>query len=86
MSAELYVKRASRSFDLIFLDPPFPWQYKWALLANIAVSRIISKETRIIIHRPKEDVQIKDIPLLEKTDSRSYGRSVVDFFAYRNPS
>src|SRR5215469_6325721 len=29
ISCELYVLRAKRQFDFIFLDPPFPYQYKW---------------------------------------------------------
>ena len=84
MPAELYVKRAKSSFNIIFLDPPFPYQYKWELAANIASSPLASNETKILLHRPREDAafadQKKEIPRLEKYDSREYGRSVVDFF------
>jgi 16S rRNA (guanine(966)-N(2))-methyltransferase RsmD len=80
MPAELYVKRAKNTFNIVFLDPPFPYQYKWELTANIAVSRLVSNESRILIHRPREDYLKTEIPYLEKTDSREYGRSVVDFF------
>jgi 16S rRNA (guanine(966)-N(2))-methyltransferase RsmD len=78
--AELYVKRAKNTFDIIFLDPPFPYQYKWELLANIALSRLTAVESRILIHRPREDGPKTPIQRLERTDSREYGRSVVDFF------
>jgi 16S rRNA (guanine(966)-N(2))-methyltransferase RsmD len=80
MPAELYVKRAKKSFDIIFLDPPFPYQYKWELIANIASSLIVKNESKILIHRPRGDYQKNEIQFLEKTDSREYGRSVVDFF------
>jgi 16S rRNA (guanine(966)-N(2))-methyltransferase RsmD len=80
MSVELYVKRARRSFDIIFLDPPFPYQYKWDLLARIACSPLISNETKILIHRPREDYQKEPIAFLMKQDSREYGRSIVYFF------
>jgi len=80
MSAELYVQRAKRSFDIIFLDPPFPYQYKWELTARIAASALAHEGTLILIHRPRQDYPKEDIPLLSKTDSRAYGRSVVDFF------
>jgi 16S rRNA (guanine(966)-N(2))-methyltransferase RsmD len=80
MPAELYVKRAKNTFDIIFLDPPFPYQYKWELIANITLSRLTTKGSRILLHRPREDRQKTDIPYLEKTDSREYGRSIVDFF------
>jgi 16S rRNA (guanine(966)-N(2))-methyltransferase RsmD len=84
MAAELYVKRARRSFDLIFLDPPFPYQFKWELMARIAASQIISSESIVLLHRPREDFQKETIPFLSKTDSREYGRSIVDFFRYQN--
>jgi 16S rRNA (guanine(966)-N(2))-methyltransferase RsmD len=80
MAAELYVKRAKRRFDIIFLDPPFPYQYKWDLLARLAVSPIISNESKILLHRPHEDFQKEEIAALTRYDSREYGRSVVDFF------
>jgi len=80
MAAELYVKRAKRNFDIVFLDPPFPYQYKWELLDAIVASVLVSNESRILIHRPREDCQTKSIAFLEKKDSREYGRSVVDFF------
>ena len=80
MPAELYVKRAKKTFDIIFLDPPFPYQYKWELTANIAFSPLSASGSRLLIHRPREDAQKTDIQHLEKTDSREYGRSVVDFY------
>ena len=83
MPAELYVKRAKTSFDIIFLDPPFPYQYKWQLVTDIAASCLTANESRILIHRPREDYLKEEIPYLEKTDSRRYGRSVVDFFVVK---
>jgi 16S rRNA (guanine(966)-N(2))-methyltransferase RsmD len=80
MSAELYVRRAKRNFDVIFLDPPFPYKYKWDLLARIAISALVSDQSIILLHRPRQDYQNEAINALEKHDSREYGRSVVDFF------
>jgi len=80
MPAELYVKRASTPFDIIFLDPPFPYQFKWELTANIASSGLVKNGSKILIHRPRNDFLKTDIQNLIKTDSREYGRSVVDFF------
>jgi 16S rRNA (guanine(966)-N(2))-methyltransferase RsmD len=80
--AELYIKRAKNSFDIIFLDPPFPYKYKWELITNIAASALVKDNSRILIHRPREDYLKTDIQYLEKTDSREYGRSVVDFFLF----
>ncbi|WP_461246583.1 RsmD family RNA methyltransferase [Treponema sp. R6D11] len=80
MPAELYVKRAKTSFNIIFLDPPFPYQFKWELVENIFLSPLMADGSRLLIHRPRQDSQKTAIQSLEKTDSREYGRSVVDFF------
>jgi len=84
ISAELYVKRGKTHgklpFDFIFLDPPFPYQYKWELVSRIAVSSLVSHGSMILMHRPRQDYQKENIAGLERTDSREYGRSVVDFF------
>jgi len=80
ISAELYVKRGKLPFDLIFLDPPFPYQYKWELVSRIAASSLVSCGSVILMHRPRQDYQKENIAALERTDSREYGRSVVDFF------
>jgi len=90
MPAELYVKRAVhgkskiKPFNIIFLDPPFRYQFKWELVANIASSGLVTDGTKILIHRPRSDFLNADIPNLEKTDSREYGRSIVDFFNFNN--
>ena len=81
MPAELYIKRSKISFDIIFLDPPFPYQYKWELVAKIAASELVKNGSRILIHRPREDYLKNEIPQLKKTQSKEYGRSVVDFFS-----
>jgi 16S rRNA (guanine(966)-N(2))-methyltransferase RsmD len=83
MAAELYVERAKRSFDCIFLDPPFPYRFKWELVGNIAASPLAGEGARILLHRPREDFFDGDIPFIQKGPSRVYGRSVVDFFLVR---
>ena len=86
ISAELYVKRAKRTFDLIFCDPPFPYRFKWELIQSIAASPLMKPGSRLLLHRPREDspgkkpVTPPTESALELKDSRQYGRSVVDFF------
>jgi len=80
ISAELYVKRGKTPFDYIFLDPPFPYQFKWELVSRLAASPLVSSGGVILMHRPRRDFQKENIAGLERTDSREYGRSVVDFF------
>ena len=81
ISAELYVLRAQRAFDCIFLDPPFPYRFKWELLSRIATSPLVSRESVVLMHRPQGDCQADATRIaLQRTESREYGRSVVDFF------
>jgi len=80
INAELYVLRAKRAFDYIFLDPPFPYRFKWDLLSRIAVSLLVSNESTVMLHRPQGDCEMEEIAPLRRTESREYGRSVVDFF------
>ncbi|MDR2194049.1 MAG: RsmD family RNA methyltransferase [Treponema sp.] len=82
MSAELYVQRAKRIFDVIFCDPPFPYEYKWVLVKAIAGSALMKIGTRLLIHRPKEDFLYCAIDNLILERSKEYGRSVVDFFIF----
>ena len=84
ISAELYVQRAKTSFEFIFLDPPFPYQFKWELMSRIAASPLVAEGSVIMLHRPRQDYQKAEIPLLLKHDSREYGRSVVDFFRVKS--
>ena len=98
MSAELYVKRAKRPFDIVFCDPPFSYKYKWELVQSIAASPLMEEGSRLLLHHPREDLGGKpDGALFEATpaeggglmegkllleDSREYGRSVVNFFKF----
>ena len=79
--AELYVQRTRKKFNIIFLDPPFPYPYKWELVKNISISCLVTDGTKILIHRPRPEYLKTAIPNLEKFDTREYGRSIVDFFA-----
>jgi 16S rRNA (guanine(966)-N(2))-methyltransferase RsmD len=80
MAAELYVRRAKKSFDIIFCDPPFPYEFKWEFVQTIAASPLVQNGSRLLIHRPREDSSQREINYLTLQESREYGRSIVDFF------
>jgi 16S rRNA (guanine(966)-N(2))-methyltransferase RsmD len=82
MAAELYVKRAKKSFDFIFCDPPFPYQFKWELIKTIAVSPLMKEGSMLLLHRPREEFYSEDVNGLVLQESKTYGRSVVDFFVH----
>jgi 16S rRNA G966 N2-methylase RsmD len=81
MAAELYIKRARRSFDYIFCDPPFAYARKKELLLSIERSLLMSPETLVLIHRPvPENLDPESFSALILRESRRYGASAVDFF------
>jgi len=82
MSAELFVKRAKKSLDYIFCDPPFPYRFKQQLVASIAQSKLVMNGSVVLIHRPREDQISYTIEQLHLIDRREYGRSIVDFFRF----
>jgi 16S rRNA (guanine(966)-N(2))-methyltransferase RsmD len=91
ISAELYIKRAKRNFDIIFCDPPFSYQYKSELINSIGNSPLVKQNIQskniaesmfIILHRPKNEI-IKissETTGLSLDTTRYYGNSAVDFF------
>ena len=82
MSAELYIKRAKRGFDVIFCDPPFPYKYRRELLLSIASSCLVKNGSRLLLHAPREDSIETPPQSLELEDCREYGRSVVNFYTF----
>jgi 16S rRNA (guanine(966)-N(2))-methyltransferase RsmD len=83
MAVELSVRRARRSFDCIFCDPPFPYRYKWSLVRDIAASPLAKDGSLILLHRPREDFFETDITFVQKEQAKEYGRSVVEFLRVR---
>jgi 16S rRNA (guanine(966)-N(2))-methyltransferase RsmD len=82
MSAELYVKRGKRSFDIIFCDPPFPYKYNKELIEAIAASPLMASGSRLLLHHPREDPRENPPDNLILDDSREFGRSVVNFYRF----
>ncbi|MCR5762621.1 MAG: 16S rRNA (guanine(966)-N(2))-methyltransferase RsmD [Treponema sp.] len=84
MAVELYLKRCKTQFDYVFLDPPFPYKYRKDLLQTISERKLINENGNVIIHYPKEDPLPDSIGDLERIDHRIYGRSLVDFYTFKN--
>ena len=80
MPVELYLQRSKNVFDIIYLDPPFPYQFHYDLLRTIAETPILSSGGLALIHRPKEKKLPDEILSLSRIDQRVYGRSIVDFY------
>ena len=80
MPAETFIKRAKESFDIIYLDPPFPYKFHIELLEKIEESKILKEGGIVMMHRPSEKAMPQTIGSLTKSDERIYGRSIVDFY------
>ncbi len=82
VSVELFLLRCKDRFDYIFLDPPFPYKHRLDLVQTINDRRLITDTGTVLIHHPKEDPLPECIGNLKRTDQRTYGRSIVDFFNF----
>jgi len=79
MSTELFIRRNSQAFDIIYIDPPFPYKFHKELLTMLSNSPSTKEGSLILMHRPKEKPN-DEIEGLVKIDERHYGRSIVDFY------
>ena len=75
------IKRLSRqgkTFDLIFVDPPYLKNYVNPTLAALANSEIVTPSSIIIVeHHPKEPITAPENIVV--SDSRRYGQTLVSF-------
>ncbi len=82
MSVERYIQcMPDGSFNLIFLDPPFPRQKKRELIYKIGESELLKENGRLMIHYPQEDnLDEEQFEKFDLIDERKYGRSIVLFY------
>ena len=76
---ELFLKRCKRSFDFVFMDPPFAYRFKEQLL-EAAAGGIISQGGLLMIHHPSQERLSKTSGGLTLEDERKFGGSVVNFY------
>ena len=66
----------SKTFDIIFLDPPYKYKNINVLIEQIIEKKILKKTGIILIHRHKKD-DIEITSKLKILDSRKYGISKI---------
>jgi 16S rRNA (guanine(966)-N(2))-methyltransferase RsmD len=80
---ERFLKADRRSWDLIFLDPPFDFASKGEVLDEACQPPHLAAEGLAIIHLHTAEQLGTDRPGLELADRRNYGQSLLLFFRYR---
>lgn len=84
MPVEYFIKRCKSSFDYIFFDPPFPYKFHEQLIKQADENKMLNQNGTILVHRPEEHFMPEKIGNLTRTDQRIYGRSIVDFYSYKD--
>ncbi len=82
-SAQKFISMCKNSYDIIYLDPPFPMKNKEKLIELISKNKyILNKDSIVIIHYPSSDQESleKEIGRLKPYDKRKYGRSLLCFY------
>lgn len=80
LPVELFLARNRTAFDIVFLDPPFPYQFRLQLLRSVESGENLAPGGLALIHFPKEDRLPDKVGALELEDERIYGRSIVRFY------
>ena len=81
MPAERFLAKDPREFDYVFLDPPFAFEGKEALL-DAAAGRL-GREGVVLMHLHRAERLEAVRPGLEEIDRREYGQSLVVFWRRR---
>jgi 16S rRNA (guanine966-N2)-methyltransferase len=69
-----------RSFDIIFVAPPFYGDYVNLALENISRFRLLKKDGLLMAHYFKKDEVNRDHPEFKLWKSKAHGKSIMDFF------
>jgi len=80
-----YLRRASRPWDVIYADPPFPMAGKIDVLQLIAEKGLLKPGGSLLMHYPEEESLPEAVGPLVRYDHREYGRSHVVFYTLPLP-
>ena len=80
MSAERFVATDHHHYDIIFIDPPYHYQYYQRLLQLIAQRELWQSHGKILLHHEQHTQLPLQIGHLQQYDRRKIGQSVVSFY------
>lgn len=85
-AVERFIITRQECFDLIFLDPPFPYKHKNDLLKKLINSALVAPGTRVLMHFPAEDRIHREFTnaqgqlMLTCEKEKKFGRSLVYYY------
>ena len=81
MPVERFIRRAKGyAFSVVFCDPPFPYEFRRALVQDAAAAGLVAPGGLLLMHYPSEDGLDDAAGDLVSFDEREYGRSRVRFY------
>lgn len=86
ISAELFLKRTKETFDIIYCDPPFNYNYHMDLLKIFSEGKILNNGGIVLMHHPKEKPLPEFTGKLKRGETKKYGRSILDIYHCRETS
>lgn len=79
-SVEAFLRNATDTWDLVFVDPPFAYPKKVHILQIIQDRKLLARSGRILLHHPSaEKLDFSQLQFII-SDRRKYGGSEVIFF------
>ncbi len=75
-----YLKRAERTWDVIYLDPPFPLAGKLGVLELVESRQLLAEGGSLLMHYPGEESFPANLGRYRRYDHREYGRSHIIFY------
>jgi len=76
------LKAITPAFNLVFMDPPYDQNLIEPSLTNLLACQCLAKGTYIIIEHALREPIPEDQTLLQLTDQRRYGKTLVSVLAY----
>lgn len=70
------------AFNLVFMDPPYHRNLIRSSLMNLLACRSLANGACIIIEHARKEPIPANQPMLQLTDQRRYGKTLVSFLAY----
>ena len=77
-----YIRRCTKKYDFIMLDPPFKMENKQSRLELLELKELLKDNGIIVIHAKYTDSFDNQIGKLVQTDYRRYGINVLVFYQW----